>query len=252
MVLSTNQALAAAKRLSGLLVTYSTLIIGLLILVALIIWGTNKLTLNATNCRNMNTFYKNTPANLQPYIQTLTGNDKDLEKHRRIGDFYIKTAYNCCCAGNFKNDFVDICALENCIKQGVRCLDFEIYSVDNEPVVAASSVDDDTIKETYNSVNFGDAMTTVANMAFDVPTNKNDPLIINLRIMSNNEEIYNKIAKILNDTLKKHKLPACNAYNNRGKNGADIPIGSLTKKVLIMADFKNGENLLSKGKSKLI
>lgn len=251
MDLSTDGALAAAKRLSGLLVTYSTLIIGILILVVLIIWGTNKLTLNATNCKNMNTLYKNMPSKLVPYLTVLKDNadeNFDLEQHRRIGDFYIKTAYNCCCAGNFKNDFVDICALENCIKQGARCLDFEIYSVKNEPVIAASSVDDDTVKETYNSVSFGDAMSTVANMAFDVPSNKDDPLLINLRIMSNNAVIYNKIAKIINDTLKNHMLPTCNAFSNRGKNAGDIPIGALTKKVLIMADYKNGENFLATDK----
>lgn len=255
MVLNTDKALATAKRLSGLLVSYSTLIIGILILVALIIWGTNKLTLNSTNCKNMNTLYDNKKykVSLQSYISYLSKNSKEpnpeLEKHRRIGDFYIKTAYNCCCAGNYKNDFVDVCALENCIKQGARCLDFEIYSVGNEPVVAASSVDDDTIKETYNSVHFGDAMSTISNMAFSVPENKDDPLLINLRIMSNNVVIYDKIAKIINDTLKSHLLPPCNAYGNRGKNASDIPIGALTKKVLIMADFKKGENLLAQGKS---
>ena len=73
MVLNTDKALAAAKRLSGLLVSYSTLIIGILILVALIIWGTNKLTLNSTNCKNMNTLYDNKKykVSLQSYISYL-------------------------------------------------------------------------------------------------------------------------------------------------------------------------------------
>ena len=39
---------------------------------------------------------------------------------------YIKTAYNCCSGGNYKNDYVDLCVLKNILKQGVRGLDFEI------------------------------------------------------------------------------------------------------------------------------
>ena len=69
-----------------------------------------------------------------------------------LRDFYIKTAHNCCAGGSFKNSYVDLCHLRTAIKQGVRCLDFEIYSIDDKPVVAASSVDDYTVKETYNSI----------------------------------------------------------------------------------------------------
>ena len=53
-----------------------------------------------------------------------------------LRDFYIKTAYNCCAIGNFKNTYVSTCALKQVIRQGARCLDFEIYSVNNEPVIA--------------------------------------------------------------------------------------------------------------------
>ena len=35
-----------------------------------------------------------------------------------------------------KNDFVNICALKNCIKQGARCLDFEVYSCTTMPAIA--------------------------------------------------------------------------------------------------------------------
>ena len=46
MNLNIDAAKKTAQRLSGILVTYSTLIIGILILVALIIWCTDKMTLN--------------------------------------------------------------------------------------------------------------------------------------------------------------------------------------------------------------
>ena len=32
----------------------------------------------------------------------------------------------------YKNNFVDLCALDTCIKFGARCLDFEIYSYNGE------------------------------------------------------------------------------------------------------------------------
>ena len=46
-----------------------------------------------------------------------------------LQDYYIKTAYNCCSGGSYKNDYVDTDILKSVLKQGVRCLDFEIYSV---------------------------------------------------------------------------------------------------------------------------
>ena len=54
---------------------------------------------------------------------------------RCLYDYYIKTAYNACAGGSYKNDFVNICNLKAILKQGVRCLDFEIYSVDDKPPV---------------------------------------------------------------------------------------------------------------------
>jgi hypothetical protein len=45
-----------------------------------------------------------------------------------LNDYYIKSAYNACSGGNYKNGFVNICNLKSVLKQGVRGLDFEIYS----------------------------------------------------------------------------------------------------------------------------
>ena len=45
----------------------------------------------------------------------LGDSSSEIEPFRRLGDYFIKTAYNCCCAGNYKNDFVNICALKNLV-----------------------------------------------------------------------------------------------------------------------------------------
>ena len=125
-----------------------------LIVIMMIFWLYNKSILNQVNCNKMNKIYKDAAK-----IHSFNPENADFKYNLR--DYYIKTAYNACSAGQFKNDFVNICALKNCIKQGARCLDFEVYSVGNEPVVATSSVDDYSVKETYNSVSKGETFSRI-------------------------------------------------------------------------------------------
>ena len=147
--------------------------------ILLFIWSYTKITLRGANCSTINNNYK------MDYISDLKslydkrdnkmdddnmtnyGDEQDLttgqDKRKLVGDyrlrdFYIKTAYNCCASGSYSHDFVDMCALENCIKLGARCLDFEVYSFDNKPIIALSSVNDHNIKETYNYLTFDSVM----------------------------------------------------------------------------------------------
>ena len=43
------------------------------------------------------------------------------------------------------------------IRQGVRCLDFEIYSINERPVIAVSSINDYNFKQSYNYLDLYDA-----------------------------------------------------------------------------------------------
>ena len=52
-------------------------------------------------------------------------NSSDPNCKYTFKDYYIKTAYNCCSPGTYKNDYVSTCSLKNALKQGVRGLDFE-------------------------------------------------------------------------------------------------------------------------------
>ena len=158
-----------------------------------------------------------------------------------LRDFYIKTAYNCCGLGDYKNTFVSVCALKEVIRQGVRCLDFEIYSVDNEPVVAVSTLDDYNIKESYNSVPFVKALETIRDYAFAGSTspNPNDPLIIHLRIKSKNEKIFDKMTDALYGTLESHILGPEFSYENHGENLGAIPIKKMMGKVVVIVDKSN-------------
>lgn len=204
------------------------------LIIVVILWIYSKSTLRERNCDDMDYLYKDFPK-----LHNINVSNEDYQHNLR--DYYIKSAYNCCCAGDFKNDYVDLCALKNCIKQGVRCLDFEIYSLNNKPVIATSSVNDYNIKETYNSIDFADALDIIQNYAFSGSTcpNPNDPLIIHLRVMSNNINIYNEMAKQINNSIEDKVLGSQYSYENHGVNLGVIPLKELLGKVIISIDKSN-------------
>lgn len=116
---------------------------------------------------------------------------------------HIKTAYNCCAINSFKNSFVSECALETCIKSGARCLDFEIYSVNDMPVIGLSSKEKNVnMKESYNKMDFSKAMRRINSLAFSQSDVGNQmttefPLILHFRLKSRNKIIYDVMAKDL-------------------------------------------------------
>ena len=120
----------------------------------------NIFSLQNSNCKLLETVYKNEK------ISTINSINDSEEFNKPLIDFYIKTAYNAASAGQFKNSFVDssitdpqYCALRTCIQQGARCLDFEIYSVDDEPVISTSLINSVNIKQTFNFLKFSEATT---------------------------------------------------------------------------------------------
>lgn len=228
-----------------------TILIIIIVMVVIIIlfWLYNTFTLSNTNCNNLEKVYGNS---ILP-LQNINANNAAFGGN--LVDYYIKTAYNCCCGGNFKNDFVDseytnkkLCAVTNCIQQGARCLDFEIYSYKDKPVIAASSVDSFDIKETFNYLKFEDAMNWISNAAFSTAfcSNNTDPLILNLRIMSNNIKIYPLIANaIIKEFSDEHKLSTeyclANYCNNLGKQ----PLLKFKNKVIVIIDNNTFQNLIN-------
>ena len=190
--------------------------------------------LENNECSYMNNLYASVNGN----IRSITSNDPDCSGN--LFDYYIKTAYNACSGGSYKNDFVNICNLKAVIKQGVRCLDFEIYSIDNTPVVATSVTDNYYVKETFNSVNFAEVMKTINDYAFVGGTcpNPTDPLIIHLRIKSNNQAIYSNLANIFKsyDTIMLGKEYS---FENSGKNLGGTPLLTFQNKVILVVDKIN-------------
>jgi len=182
----------------------------------------------------MNSLYPAVNGNVRPITNTDPYCTKTLNK------YYIQTAYNACSGGSYKNDYVDICNLKAVIKQGVRCLDFELYSIDNKPVVATSTVDNYYVKQTFNSVDFDLVMTIIKNYAFAGGTcpNPTDPLIIHLRCKSNDPKMYSKLAEILKSNTD-ILLGMQYSFSTEGKNLGNVPLLKLKNKAIIIVDSSN-------------
>jgi hypothetical protein len=176
---------------------------------------------------------------------TLNGKIRSIDTNNEsyqysLRDYYIKSAYNCCSGGNYKNGYVNSCVLKDLIKQGVRGLDFEVYSIDDQPVVATSTSDSYCIKETFNSVPFGDVLNIIRDYAFASSTAPNpfDPIILHLRIKSSNKPMYDNFAKLLeshNDMLMGKKY----SFEYHGKNFGSVELPEMAGKVVIIVDRSN-------------
>jgi hypothetical protein len=214
--------------------------IGSIFIIVILILGIGfyiytKMSLNSANCSNIASIYTSFPK-----ISSFNPEAQDYKSYK-LRDYYIKTAYNCCCSGQFKNDYVNVCALKNCVKQGARCLDFEIYSVNNEPVIATASINNFTTKEMYNSIPFKDALNIINDQAFSGSTcpNPEDPLLLHFRIMSNNKDIYKKMADAIFNTMESKLLDKNYSYEYSGMNLGAVALNNFRNKVIIMVDKSN-------------
>lgn len=259
----TKNTLTSIKEAKYSYVTITFIII-FFILFSLLSWLYTKLSISEKSCKNLEVLYKDP----NPYksVGIIGGDGKvknniknkfsldfqksktELKNNAVPRNFHIKTAYNCCCIDGYKNNFVDLCALRECIKLGARCLDFEIYSVDNNPVIASSTANNNNIKETYNVVLLKDALQTIKDMAFDeLHTNSyNDPLYLHFRIMSENLPIYDKIGELIKTILFENKENNILQYqmniSNKNYSGdvfLEEPLEKFANKIIIMCNSKN-------------
>lgn len=230
----------------------------IVILLWVITYITAKLNLEKVNCGVISDANPK-PAQLQSLNSKLTSPDY---MGKNIRDFYIKTAYNCCASGEFKSDYVTMCALYNVIAQGCRCLDFEIYCLNDTPVVAVSSIDQVGVKQSYNFLYAADVLSVVNKFALNssgstlpsfIPGSKNepqrfcpnpsDPLFLHFRLKTNNVNVVNQLASIIAKTFESKLLPIEFMRESNGRNMTRIPIKELVDnvngKVVIMVE-KNG------------
>ena len=193
-------------------------------------------------------FYSDTYGNIKPTGKYENKNNQNnfFNNNNKclVKNYYIKTAYNCCCGSEYKNSFVNECALNTCIREGARCLDFEIYSYNGEPIVAASTANNNTIKETFNYLKLYRVFEILRDDAFNssVTSCAYDPMFLHFRIMSETSSMYDKIAQYIEDVLDEYDNVAdVNTFNYKYTNQDNLlekPISSidLRGKFIIMVN----------------
>lgn len=218
----------------------------IVVILWLITYVTTKLNLGKTNCDIITEINEKTPPTKINSSWTTSSSPEYVGK--KLRDFYIKTAYNCCASGQFKSDYVDICALKNAVKQGARCLDFEIFCIDNTPVVGVSSVNIIGVKQSYNSIPVSIVLKELSNVAFSetagICPNPKDPLLLHFRIKTNNVNILNIIASEIAENLGDRLLPIEYMRECNGSNLTNKPIKDFLGKVVIMVEKNNSSNTM--------
>tara|TARA_B110000261_G_scaffold151870_1_gene180855 strand:+ start:344 stop:1525 length:1182 start_codon:yes stop_codon:yes gene_type:complete len=209
------------------------LVIGIVMLVLFFVYGVKKMNKFVQNNLRLEQIYSDFPK--ISTINTLIPNNRFSYKLR---DYYVKTAYNCCSSGDVKNDYVSEKALKTCIRQGARCLDFQIFSIDNRPVIAVSGNDDYSVKGSYNDVPFATAMKSIANYAFSPASCpcSGDPLILHFRVMTNNVSIMETMAHDIQASLASRTLGKDYSFENHGENIGSTKLKELKGKVVIIVD----------------
>ena len=246
--MSTDQILQIPDISSGQYL-YITLAIVIFILLLLFSWVANRLSLKNRSCNKLRTYWP-TLTNTTYFLDATNLNTTNINasnvkqnsgfdtSNNKLINYHVKSAYNCCCGDGYKNNFVALCALEKCIAIGCRFLDFEIYSYNNQPIVAASTANSNYIKETYNSLLLEEVLTTIKDKAFTLTATNcaNDPLILNFRVMSTNVTML----KTMGDLIEKYLNNSDGAFALEMRKEQSLLFTQMTefyKKVIIICEF---------------
>lgn len=161
----------------------------------------------------------------------------------RLRDYYIMSSYNSCCGGNFVNDCVDTKPIHLLLENGVRFLDFEIYSIDNSPVVAASDTGEYSYKSTINNVSFDRVIRTIR----DFNGLSMDPLFLHFRIHTNNTATVNEMHRIIEEYISSRLYRKSNVQNT--ENFGNTRMSELRGRIIIMCERNN---IISSSKMNMI
>ena len=203
-----------------------------MMILIIVYWvGKRPKNLSVNNDRRLRYLYQDFP----PISTINTSNERHSYKFR---DYYVKTAYNCCASGTYKHNYVSLQGLDTCIQQGARCLDFQVYSIDNRPVIAVSDDRDYNVKGSYNSIPFEKVMERIEQRAFSGSTCPcpGDPLVLHFRILTKNTSIMNTMAESISLNLKKRVLGKEYSFETNGNNIGSVDLEKLKGKVVIVVD----------------
>ena len=184
---------------------------------------------------------ENTKASIEKNITSI--NPQDNQSKFKLRDYYIKAAYNAFNPDKFKNSTVSMDALLYVIARGCRFIDFEVFSVDNQPVIASSSVNSYNYKETYNHIPVSEAFEVLGSYVFSGAKcpNPGDPFIIHMRIMSRNVTMYDNLAKIISQskTVARNLLGPKYGREYQTKDLGNENLLDFKGKIILMVDGTN-------------
>ena len=170
-------------------------------------------------------------------------NPEDSQSKFKFRDYYIKAAYNAFNPYKFKNSTVSMDALLYVIARGCRFIDFEVFSVDNEPVIASSSVNSFNYKETFNHIPVIEAFEVLGSYVFSGAKcpNPSDPFIVHMRIMSRNVTMYDKLADIIakSKTIARNLLGPKYGREYQSKDLGNEDLLDFKGKIILMVDGTN-------------
>ena len=204
------------------------MLVVILIIFIILAYASNQTSLQTKNCTKITKVFPTTAT----YNISTMGTTIDTKK---LSELFIKTAYNCCCSGKFKNDYVDICALQNCANYGVRALDFQVYKLNGKPIISASTVNEIQYKEIYNYLDFNDTMLQVNKMFMTTTSNNTEPLFLIFRVYSKVKETYDQMFTSLNSTFG-----STNGSKNIIYLTSDLPnttFNQIKGKVIILVEY---------------
>lgn len=122
-----------------------------------------------------------------------------------LKELCIKASLNSAISGSN----VNLDMLQYVINRGVRYLDFEVFYINPDgsgnfvPVVASSTDPNFVSLDTENHILLDNVLSSAVSYGFSSPCpNYKDPLFINLRIKSNNKEVYNAVAISIDNSIK--------------------------------------------------
>jgi hypothetical protein len=170
-------------------------------------------------------------------------NASDSQSKFKLRDYYIKAAHNAFNPDKFKNSNVSMDAFLYVIARGCRFIDFEVFSVENQPVIASSSVNSFNYKETYNHIPVADAFEVLGNYVFSGSKcpNPGDPFIIHMRMMSQNITMYDNLAKIISQSksVARYLLGPKYGREYQSKDLGNEDLLDFKGKIILMVDGTN-------------
>jgi hypothetical protein len=148
---------------------------------------------------------------------------------KKLSDFYIKTAFNCCNVGYGTSN---VERLKTIISEGFRCLDFKLIYKNN-----TLHIENQPQNETfYNALEIIDTHCFSNSYCH----NNEDPLIINIRLDENNADaekklIYKKLREMFK-TLNSNKMDSTFSLLQK-TNVLTASLNDLNNKIIVMCNY---------------